>query len=806
MRKAGRTDVPESYLGRSWMAGTQALSFRSRRTAASRGMRLSGWLALAGLLTVASFVCLARASSAIADGCPTEAPRAGVGAALPDCRAYEQVTPVAKNGSNVQGYLNNVQAARDGEGITFYSQVGFPGAEGSQDFGTFLATRAPDGSSWSTQGLLPPAQAGPRASVNGWTEDLADIFDTASQPGQSATFYLRDSASHVLRPIVTTEESFTEFGYVGASDDGAAVAFESYGKLLPEALEYISNLYVWDRETGELRLGGVLNSGEPPAEGVAGGSYDWFQGNTYSGGYAANYYTQEEEALSPDGSGLVFTALGSGQVYLRVNPTAAQGCGEAGKACTYQVSAPNTGVVDPEGEKPAAFQASRKDGSLILFTSSQHLTSDANTGPTDEGSDLYVYDLNAPEGERLTDLTPDTEAGDPNGAEVKGVLGASVDGSYVYFAAAGSLASDAPPATCTGSGEVVTGLCNVYVWHEGAISFVAQVQANEVYGAAEDADNWRPGSRNAGGTLEPKTSRVSPDGRTLLFSSQRRLTAYDNQGMAELYRYRYGDPAPTCVSCDPTGAAPIAGASLSSVYVPAAEISMPAILTRNLSANGERLFFESPDKLLPADVNGEGGCPRVEEVTRSRSCQDVYEWEADGSGSCHGTAQNGGCLYLISTGESPQPSYFGDADLEGKNAFFFTTQPLVGQDRDGLVDIYDARIEGGISGQNPAPPSVCTDESSCKGPVPVAPGTVNAGTAGFHGPGNQSPARNCSHLGKRAKTLSRRAKHLRRAAKQVSGARRARRLRHRAVRLAKQARRASRDARSCRRYDPGAAR
>ena len=35
----------------------------------------------------------------------------------------------------------------------------------------------------------------------------------------------------------------------------------------------------------------------------------------------------------------------------------------------------------------------------------------------------------------------------------------------------------------------------------------------------------------------------------------------------------------------------------------------------------------------------------------------------------------------------------------GNNVFFFTTQGLVAQDRDELVDVYDARVGGGIAAQ-----------------------------------------------------------------------------------------------------------
>ena len=76
-------------------------------------------------------------------------------------------------------------------------------------------------------------------------------------------------------------------------------------------------------------------------------------------------------------------------------------------------------------------------------------------------------------------------------------------------------------------------------------------------------------------------------------------------------------------------------------------------------------------------------------------------------GSCERTSasfsdSSGGCLYLISTGQSAQPSYFGDASTDGTDVFFFTRQSLVGQDQDENYDVYDARVNGGIAAQNPA--------------------------------------------------------------------------------------------------------
>ena len=45
----------------------------------------------------------------------------------------------------------------------------------------------------------------------------------------------------------------------------------------------------------------------------------------------------------------------------------------------------------------------------------------------------------------------------------------------------------------------------------------------------------------------------------------------------------------------------------------------PLALIPNLSPDGQRAFFESPDPLVAADTD---------------QLQDVYQWEAQGKGSC----------------------------------------------------------------------------------------------------------------------------------------------------------------------------
>jgi hypothetical protein len=139
--------------GRAWGA------FRAPRAIA---------LAL-GLLALA----LLAAPTARADECPNEALRSQQGAgALPDCRAYELVSPVAKDGAEPLGAITTnhrergpqgvggARAALDGDRMAWVSEYFLP--EGSltrpYDAGTpglqYLSTRSDAG--WSTENVIPP--------------------------------------------------------------------------------------------------------------------------------------------------------------------------------------------------------------------------------------------------------------------------------------------------------------------------------------------------------------------------------------------------------------------------------------------------------------------------------------------------------------------------------------------------------------------------------------------------------------------------------------------------------------------------
>jgi sugar lactone lactonase YvrE len=376
-----------------------------------------------------------------------------------------------------------------------------------------------------------------------------------------------------------------------------------------------------------------------------------------------------------------------------------------------------------------------KPGGVLfgLASDGEHLYWSSNAeADANPGRDLYRFDAGSG---LLTDLTPNP-IGD--GAEVQGILGNSDDGSYLYFVANGAFSSAPGAGDCQLRGGAVSGSCNLYVDHSDQVSFISRLSTG-----GGDQQDWSPETEFSGRGLKTRQSRVSPDGHTLLFRSAEKLTSYENAGTPEFYRYSYGEPGSiVCVTCNPTGAPPLKGGEGPSLGqnllgVGLGQSSAASALSRNLSADGDRVFFETADALVPADVNGREGCP-LDQATGVQACEDVYEWEADGSGTCESTEQNGGCLYLLSSGTSPDASTFADASVNGDSAFIFTRSRLVPQDEDSFQDVYDVRVGGGLPSQNQPPPVPCEGEA-CKGAAAASPALASPATTNVSESGNQKP-------------------------------------------------------------------
>ena len=479
----------------------------------------------------------------------------------------------------------------------------------------------------------------------------------------------------------------------------------------------------------------------------------------------------EQETRFIGKSGLRGLALDGAHVYW-----ATQGEGAIGRADLDLENKENE-FIKPEGTLEGL--ATSPDGKGLFYSTN-------GEAPTNPGNDLYRFRHSGasscadPNG-CLEDLTPDPV---DNGAEVQGVIGASDDGSYLYFVANGDLDGSGPATRgdCQAPNRVieVTGQCNLYRYHDGEATFLARLEPGIALDNTE-AHAWSQ-TPQWPGTYTPKTGLVSPGGLTLLYRSRQQLTDYDNHGIAELYRFRVGDSDPICVSCNPSGQAPSYAPTLGSSRLPYEpnERGINVVAPRYLSSSGDRAFFETTEALVGADTNGEGGCPVVGSIISGQvfpRCLDVYEWEAPGTGSCTTggpgySPANAGCIYLISTGKGSGPSLFADASASGDDVFFISADQLVGQDSDELTDVYDARALGGLAAQNPSPQPSCEAEG-CK-PAATPPPPFTAPPA-FSGPADPKPKhakpKKCKgkHKGKGKKKGCKKRKHAKRSHRHHGG-------------------------------------
>jgi hypothetical protein len=343
------------------------------------------------------------------------------------------------------------------------------------------------------------------------------------------------------------------------------------------------------------------------------------------------------------------------------------------------ISTDGSRVYFTEGEDDFLYLREGEAGARLLSEGGvfQAASADGSVAYFTKGGELFRYDAQA-----------GTSAQVATG--VQGVLGTSADGSYLYYATA----------------------AGIFFWHAGTTSEVAPGPA------AADPGSYPPPTG---------TARVSADGTHLAFLSKASLTGFDNldsgtkQPDAELFLYTApvadGGGTLTCASCNPTNERPIGSAS-----VPGAiSNGVGALVTqsykpRALSADASRLFFDSEDSLVLQDTNNR---------------PDVYEWEAPGAGTCgQGSAVDGGCVQLISSGRDGEASEFIDASAAGGDAFFLTAASLVPSDP-GSYDLYDAREGGGF----PIPPSPIPCNGDACQPLPSPPGDPTPGTL-VPSPGN----------------------------------------------------------------------
>jgi NHL repeat len=619
------------------------------------------------------------------DSCPNAAYRGVVGSKLPDCRAYEMVSPVEKNGADVNGQNYPVfVASRSGERIEFPTRTGMGDTHGSGagGYSEFIATRG--STSWSSKGIIPPPALNtplelgiggvPGGSTRAFSEELdRAVFEGYDLPGvpgaypNAVNLYMEDTASVALLEPISRFEGFEEevfpFFWVptlgASSSDLGVVSFQMNANLVPGATGPRPKVYAL--EHGTVRLVGILPDKSVPSGGSA-LVRKFIPGLEY------------KDTVSRDGARILFMSPASGsnrQLYLRKNGTS-----------TALVSQSEASV--PTTAEGVLFQAATPDGTKVVFSTTSRLL-DADPGGSGAGLYLYTDSLDPEHESNLTFIARISSTFNLEHEVVKGI---SDDGSHIYFT---SLSTPTlPPQVASGG---------LLLWDSGQIRRVAP--------------------ETPGGRIEfQEEARVSADGRQIAFLNREPLTSdefsrssADLRGNPvtnqELYVYDENADTLKCVSCPTTGAKARYGVEL------APEATTPTnpgfqiyTLPHFLSRDGRYVFFNTKEALVPQDTD---------KVT------DVYEYDTQT-----------GTVSLLSTGSGETGTWWVDASPEGHDVFMITRQQLSRWDTDKLVDLYDAHIGGGL----PDPPAVHTPCSgdACQG-TPSAVPSFNTASE-FNGLGN----------------------------------------------------------------------
>ncbi len=727
------------------------------RPALSRAHRYAV-LALA-LCLAAGLASLAVLSApADAEECPNAAFRTGPSSHLPDCRAYEMVTPPYKDA----GFGRVQEISPSGLSLQLAVNGGFAGIEGYPNIrfplpGATYTTRRTDAGWVSTSDDPPTSEYLPylKDGLDSWGWSSEEGLDNQVsvwmdrgvwEPGNRVDFFMRRSDRSIvdigpaLPPTAPSEDpeglgEAAKLNPVGLSPNGTRYFFtiRKYFWSFDGTEEGNSNLYEYlGTDNTTPLLVGVNDSGAQISQcgTLLGSSDDDLATQTVAG----------HNAISADGNTVFFTAYPHGNV----NPQFQAACQGNGPkvaelfaridnglpgAHTVAISEPSkedcsacdteTGVL-----AGARFEGASEDGSKVFFTTTQPLLGG------DASNNIYEYDFDAPDGERVFRVS----AGDATVSNpAPGLLRTktigrspfiSEDGSHVYFIAAGVL-------TKVPNGEAETAESdarNLYVFEHdsryphGHIAFVATLSAEDL-SIPQEARKWSPDT--------------SPDGRFLVFASDRDLTPDDTSTARQIFEYDAQTGALVRVSVGQDGfnhngnvavefnklGEEVNGASIVS---PANGISVQSqnySTNVSVSADGSYVFFQSTVGLTPQALDRKVGATDSE--GDPVYVNNVYEYHA-GRVSLISDGQD-----VASSGRLSVVELLG-ADASGSDVFFQTVDRLVGQDTDTNLDIYDARIDGGFTA--PAPPPSCSGDA-CQGPLGGAPTLLSSGSE-FQAGGN----------------------------------------------------------------------
>jgi hypothetical protein len=485
-------------------------------------------------------------------------------------------------------------------------------------------------------------------------------------------------------PLNVGVGGFLVYPTLAVSDDFTKALVVSNRALTPGSLEFGCNIYIADLRTGTYRL--IAKTDAPNAF------------NEYVGSKAAGTYL----AGAPDLSWVIFDSPSS------LLPGAPKGA-------YYRWS--ETGGLEvisilPDGEMSAAMRSTSAqvykpvsaDGSQIYFTA---------YGGSEEGVFLRQNGVT-----RV--VSASHISGGPSGPQPALLLGTNAGGRYAFIASSTPLTADAPgmeddlyrydsldgslrylgAQAFTQAGASPTGpTIELGSYGISANGDTIYFNTEPSPGSLGEFSVWRNGVVHAvtPAPLGIGNEHPSPNGRYFVLLA----TVEGVSSVVEVYDADKNEL--TCVSCLPDGT-PVSGR-----LPEAAELYVSDRFPQTVDDSGN-VYFDTEGRLVAADVNG---------------TRDVY-------------VSHEGAPRLISPGNRPFEATYSDMSEDGSDVFFTTAQKLVGRDNDESIDVYDARVNGGLPAQSPPPPNACLRDD-CKAVPNAGPELPFGGSEQLSGPGDVKP-------------------------------------------------------------------
>jgi hypothetical protein len=615
------------------------------------------------------------AGKAAAGECPNEAIRIAQSAThLPNCRAYERVSPQDTSGGVVGVDTQNQPmfgAARaDGNAMTFGSSSAFPGAERGALRTFNLAHRSATG--WSSFGILTTTEPSVPMDLTmspAWPTPSTDmtrmmfvaerslgppnpitangsVYRSAPQGQGPPTWLSRWDAEG------TQPEGYTGFALpLGGSPDYSSGYFRYSTPLSSIAGDNLRTgkfgLYYF--EGSQIVPAAVLPSGTVSPQGAVPAGTSALYGIGGPGGILPEL---ERNQVSADGSKLFFISPAEGpdpkQLYVGEGGKPARlisrdiaGNAAASGVTTLSGASGETTVSTGTRGRETSFAEATDDGSRVVFRSEATLTADAPT----EGVKTYRAEISA--GSISLEYLP-AVTGNP--------LRIDADASTIVFAI----------------GDEVANTSSYYVWDED--------RPGLPYEVVTDLSNDTLSTH----MIEPA---FSTDGETLVFTSgaevEPGVVPLAETNYVQIYRWTQQSETAECISCRRDGGTPARFGGRVSAFLglPTDNPAFPeggqpdifnqssVVANRKISSDGRRVFFDTSDPLVPArDVNG---------------TRDVYMWE-DGQ------------VHLLTSGRRPVHSLILDNSESGDDLLMITKDDLVPSDTNETYDVYDVRVNGGF--------------------------------------------------------------------------------------------------------------